>query len=146
VFVWGVLLVVCVCVSVSGVLFYVGVCVCDLLIFLHDCLSADPGPGPSFGVSIGCLSGLGALWDCVPHVCGGGVAVPAAVCRWGLCPCYRGVGRCLSGVNNHHQSSSAGRVNLNRRASVVVSMKAHAAGYQRERWLEGVHARDHFDY
>jgi len=34
VFVWGVVLVVCVCVSVSGVLFSVGVCVCDLLIFL----------------------------------------------------------------------------------------------------------------
>jgi len=33
VFVWGVVLVVCVCVSVSGVLFSVGVC--DLLIFLH---------------------------------------------------------------------------------------------------------------
>jgi len=33
VFVWGVVLVVCVCVSVSGVLFSVGVCVCDLLIF-----------------------------------------------------------------------------------------------------------------
>jgi len=34
VFVWGVVLVVCVCVSVSGVLFSVGVCVGDLLIFL----------------------------------------------------------------------------------------------------------------
>jgi len=31
----GVVLVVCVCVSVSGVLFSVGACVCDLLIFLH---------------------------------------------------------------------------------------------------------------
>jgi len=34
VFVWGVVLVVCVCVSFLGVLFSVGVCVCDLLIFL----------------------------------------------------------------------------------------------------------------
>ena len=33
--VWGVVLVVCVCESVSGVLFSVGVCVCDQLIFLH---------------------------------------------------------------------------------------------------------------
>jgi len=33
---WGLVLVVCVCVSVSGVLFSVGVCVCDLLIFLHQ--------------------------------------------------------------------------------------------------------------
>jgi len=23
------------------------------------------------GISIGCLSGVGALWDCVPRVCGG---------------------------------------------------------------------------
>ena len=42
------------------------------------------GLGPPSGVSIGRLSGVGALWDCVPHVCGGGAAVPAAVCRWGL--------------------------------------------------------------
>jgi len=33
--VWGVVLVVCVCVSVSRVLFSVGVCVCDLLICLR---------------------------------------------------------------------------------------------------------------
>jgi len=33
-----------------------------------------------------------------------GAAVPAAVCRWGLCPCCPGVGRCLSGV---YISSSA---------------------------------------
>ena len=38
--VWGVVLVVCVCMSVSGVLFSVGVCVCDLLIFLQ----APPTP------------------------------------------------------------------------------------------------------
>ena len=31
--VWGVVLVVCVCVSVSGLLFSVGVCVCDLFIY-----------------------------------------------------------------------------------------------------------------
>jgi len=30
------------------------------------------GLGPPSGVSIGRLSGAGALWDCVPHVCGGG--------------------------------------------------------------------------
>jgi len=33
---FGVLFLSCVCVSVSGVLFSVGVCVCDLLIFLHE--------------------------------------------------------------------------------------------------------------
>jgi len=36
VFVWGVVLVVCVCVSVLGVLFSVGVCACDLLIFWQE--------------------------------------------------------------------------------------------------------------
>jgi len=30
------------------------------------------GLGPPSGVSIGRLSGVGALWDCVPRVCGGG--------------------------------------------------------------------------
>jgi len=38
--VWGVVLVVCVC--VSGVLFSVGVCVCDLLNFLHRMAGARP--------------------------------------------------------------------------------------------------------
>jgi len=40
--VWRVVLVVCVCVSVSGVLFPVGVNVCDLLICLH-LVSAERG-------------------------------------------------------------------------------------------------------
>jgi len=44
VFVWGVVLVVCVCVSVSGVLFSVGVCVCDLLIFLQTVYEMDDKP------------------------------------------------------------------------------------------------------
>ena len=30
------------------------------------------GLGSLSGVSIGRLSGVGALWDCVPRVCGGG--------------------------------------------------------------------------
>jgi len=34
-----------------------------------------------------------------------GAAVPAAVCRWGLCPCCPAVGRCLSGVYNYHDFS-----------------------------------------
>ena len=36
-----------------------------------------------------------------------GAAVPAAVCRWGLCSCCPGVGRCLSGVNNHQRVALA---------------------------------------
>jgi len=57
--------------------------------------SCDPGPGipatlglgPYSGVSIGRLSGVGALWDCVPRVCGGeggcaggGVPLGAVLC------------------------------------------------------------------
>jgi len=30
------------------------------------------GLGPLSGVSIGRLSGIDTLWDCVPRVCGGG--------------------------------------------------------------------------
>jgi len=41
VFVWGVVLVLCVCVSLSGVLFSVGVCVRDLLIFLQENTTPD---------------------------------------------------------------------------------------------------------
>ena len=35
-----------------------------------------------------------------------GAAVPTPVCRWGLCPCCPGVGRCLSGVNISSSSAS----------------------------------------
>ena len=35
-------------------------------------MSASIPWGPLSGVIIGRLSGVGALWDCVPHVCGGG--------------------------------------------------------------------------
>jgi len=45
VFVWGVVLVVCVCVLSLGVLFPVGVCVCDLLIFLPLAVAAVPRHG-----------------------------------------------------------------------------------------------------
>ena len=51
---------------------------------------------PLWGVSICRLSGVGALWDCIPRVCCGGVAVPAAVYRWGLSPRCPGVGRSFS--------------------------------------------------
>ena len=36
------------------------------------CLSTDPRPGPSFAGEHRPLTGVGALWDCVPRVCGGG--------------------------------------------------------------------------
>jgi len=61
------------------------------------------------GASIGRLSGVGALWDCVPVSAMVGAAVPAAVCRWGLCPCCPDVGRCLSGIYNHHRRSVSRR-------------------------------------
>jgi len=61
-----------------------------------------PGPGPSnlgppVRVCIGRLSGVGALWDCAPRVCGGGGG-----CAGGdvpLSPRCPGVRRCLSQVN-----------------------------------------------
>jgi len=40
------------------------------------------GLGPPLGVSIGRLSWVGALWDGVPFVRGGGERLLAAVCRW----------------------------------------------------------------
>jgi len=42
------------------------------------------------------------FWTVFPVSAVVGAAVPAAVCRWGLCPCCPDVGRCLSGVYNHH--------------------------------------------
>ena len=30
--------------------------------------------------------------------------MPAALCRWGLCPCCPGVGRCLLDANTYHQT------------------------------------------
>jgi len=50
-------------------------------------LSADLGLGPPSGVSIGRLSGVGTLLDCVPRVCGdeGGCAgggVPLGAVLW----------------------------------------------------------------
>ena len=63
------------------------------------CLSADPGLGPPSGVSIGRLSGVGALWDCVSLVCGGGGGCAGSGVPLGAGPCCPDVGRCLSGVN-----------------------------------------------
>jgi len=57
------------------------------------------GLGPPSGVSIGRLSGVGALWDCVSHVCGGGGGCAGGGVPLGAGPCCPDVGRCLSGVN-----------------------------------------------
>jgi len=64
------------------------------------CLSADSGPGPSpSGVSIGRLSGVGALWDCVSRrVCGGGGGCDGGGVPLGAGQCCLDVGRCLSGA------------------------------------------------
>ena len=57
------------------------------------------GLGPPSGVSIGRLSGVGALWDCVSRVCGGGGGCAGGGVPRGAGPCCPDVGRCLSGVN-----------------------------------------------
>ena len=57
------------------------------------------GLGPPSGVSIGRLSGVGALWDCVSRACGGGGGCAGGGVPLGAGPCCPDVGRCLSGVN-----------------------------------------------
>ena len=54
-----------------------------------------------FGVSIGRLSGVGALWNCVPRVCGGGGGCASGGVPLGAGPCCPGVGRCLGGKHHH---------------------------------------------
>jgi len=49
-------------------------------------------------VSIGRLSGVGALWDCVSRVCGGGGGCASGGVPLGAGPCCPDVERCLSGV------------------------------------------------
>jgi len=71
------------------------------------CLSADPGPGPSFGGEHRPFEWGWRFGTVFPVSVVVGVAVPAAMCRWGLCPCCPDVGRCLLGVYNHHRRTSA---------------------------------------
>ena len=56
------------------------------------------GLGPPSGVSIGRLSWVGALWDCVSRVCGGRGGCASGGVPLGAGPCCPDVGRCLSGV------------------------------------------------
>jgi len=56
------------------------------------------GLRPLSGVSIGRLSGVVTLWDCVPRVCGGGGGCAGSDLPVGAVPALSGVGRCLSGV------------------------------------------------
>jgi len=57
------------------------------------CLALTLGPGPLSGASIGRTCGVGALWDCVPRVCGGGggvVPLWAGPARSGFGGVFRG--------------------------------------------------------
>ena len=56
----------------------------------------DPGPRPLFENEHTPIEWSWAAVRLCFRVCGGGAAVPAAACRWGLCPHCPGVGRCLS--------------------------------------------------
>ena len=60
------------------------------------------GLGPPSGVSIGRLSGVGALWDCVSRVCGGGGGCAGGGVPLGAGPCCPDVGRCFSLGGKHH--------------------------------------------
>jgi len=64
------------------------------------------GMGPPSGASIGRLSGVGALWDCVLLVCGGGGGCAGGDVPLGAGPCCPDVGRCLSEVYNHHHQQT----------------------------------------
>ena len=55
-----------------------------------------------------------------------GAAVPAAVCRWGLCPCP-GVGRCLSRVNNHNSYAVLVVLGL---CSIIVAVRTSIRVYE----------------
>jgi len=64
----------------------------------NSCAFVFCGPvGVSIG--IGRLSGVGALWDCVSRVCGGGGGCAGGGVPLGAGPCCPDLGRCLSGVN-----------------------------------------------
>jgi len=74
-----------------------------------------------------CSAGGGVLYAPVFAVVG--AAVPAAVGRWGLYPCCPDVGRCLSGVYNHHRSVRSRWANprLTRLLLVAMSHLKHHA-------------------
>ena len=46
--------------------------------------------------------------------------MPAAMCRWGLCPYCPDVGRCLSGVYNHHHCMVYGKYTGGRRGGRIM--------------------------
>ena len=60
------------------------------------------GLGPPSGVSIGRLSGVGALWNCVSRVCGGGGGCAGGGVPLGAGPCCPDVGREVSLGGKHH--------------------------------------------
>jgi len=61
------------------------------------------GLGPPSEASIGRLSGVDALWDCVPRVCGGGGGCAGGGVPVGAVPALSWWGGVSRGVTNHHQ-------------------------------------------
>ena len=52
------------------------------------------------------MGGIGALWDCVPRVCGGGGGCAGGSVPLGAVPVLSWCGGVSLGVNNHHGESS----------------------------------------
>jgi len=63
------------------------------------------GLGPPSGVSIGRLSGIGALWDCAPRVCGGGGGCAGGGVPLGAVLALSWCGEVALGGKHHHHRS-----------------------------------------
>ena len=66
--------------------------------------------GPPSGANIGRLSGVDALWDCAPRVCGGGGGCAGGGVPLGAVPVLSWCGEVSLGgrVYNHHRESDNG--------------------------------------
>ena len=91
--------------------------------------SAHTWPGPSFGGEHRPFEwGWRAVRLCFPCLRWWGVAVPAAVCRWGLCPHCHGAGKCLLGA---YLSSSRRSARVRKEAVRPLAPAQHRQIYRR---------------
>jgi len=70
------------------------------------------GLSPPSGASIGRLSGVGALWDCVPRVCGGGGGCAGGGVPLGAVPVLSWCGEVsLGGIQSSSSTTTANNTN-----------------------------------